>query len=232
MAGSGAGGDRDESPMGDFATGGLSGLMRGLRALGETREDIDDLDALRRAEAAVSGVRTPSGAAGGGSIDGGWALIATHDGPGGLIGLQDVARALESEDVTVGWDPYDPSREVAFLPPGQSPRVYSLQVPAAETDRARQILEGEAPDGVAYAWDAATQARTKGVRAPAPEFDTGFGVDEAESPPTPRVADPMLSDNERLQRMASGRGSGIGAAIAVVIAVVAIAASIGWLLGR
>jgi len=179
---------------------------------GFEREGVDDPEALRQAEEAVAQGR-PLSAGTGPRIEGAWVPVATQTGAGGEVALQDVARALASEGVTVGWDPYDPSGAAGFTPPGAFPRPYALQVPASQLDRARQVLSGTPPAGLTYGWDAQTPS---GFGAPAPGEGESVLNDGFDAPRAPHVDGPELSDNERMARLASGRGSGCGIAIVVV----------------
>lgn len=176
---------------------------------------VEDLEALRRAEEAVShgepareGPQAP--------IDEDWAVVARQTGVI-VVGLDEVARSLEAGDVPIGWDPYDPRDSVAFLPPGigTGPRTYALVVPGSQLGRARRILDGVAPQGVTYAWDAQAGAEPTGA-------DRGFGDgSEFSAPTTPAPRRTDFSDNERLKRLAGG-GSGGAAGFAVALGIVAI----------
>jgi hypothetical protein len=126
----------------------------------ESRPDdgIDDPEALRRAEEAVAHdrplpdtVRAP--------IDEEWTKVATHDGAGGTAGLEVVAGALRDAGVPVGWDPFEPSEMVGFVPPGASLRAYALQVPVSQVARAHEVLGDSAPQGVTYSWGPVTAVR-------------------------------------------------------------------------
>ena len=197
--------------------GGLLGLLHGLQAMGETDEGVDDPEALRRAEEAVAHGR-PFVAGTGAPIDEVWVPVVRQTGAGGELALQDLARVLDSEGVTVGWDPFEPSGAVGFTPPGALPRPYVIQVPASEAGVARMALTvvvGAPPKGVAYAW-----GPEPGLR---PERDaersggSGFGfASDSDVRPAPPVVSPLLSDNERMARLASSRGSGVGVAIVVI----------------
>jgi hypothetical protein len=228
MATDDTGGDKQEpTPIDGLAGGGLAGLMRSLKAMGETPEDISDPEALRRAEEmAARATQSPRGSAS--PIDEAWERVAMQSGPDGVIGLQDVARALEAEDIAIGWDPYEPSAAPGLMLPGTSVRPYAVQVPVSQAERARQVLYGVPPQGVTYGWGA--QARPESAPESEADFDSEFGFDRSVSPSRPRAGDPTLSDNERMARLASGGGSGCGVAIAVVFVVVAIAVAAALLL--
>ncbi len=201
-----------------LASGGLVGFFQSLQAMGETPEDIEDPALLRAAEAAVArdegqpAVSKPA-------IDEAWQTVATHDGAGGLAGLEDVARALDSEGITVGWDPYAPGDEVGFMPPGMSARVYSLQVPASQVAKAREVLYGIAPQGVTYGWAREPKPASALDTEPA---DAEFGFAHTGTRPTPRIGDPTISDNQRLQSMAAGGPSGAAIAFALIGVLVAV----------
>jgi hypothetical protein len=219
--------DREEPPSGS-SRGGLAGFFATLQAMGETPEDIDDPAALRAAEAAVArdddqpGVPKPA-------IDEAWQTVATHDGAGGLAGLEYVARALGSEGVTVGWDPYNPFDEVGFMPPGMSARVYSLQVPVSQVGTAREVLHGFAPEGVTYGW-APEQRPASALDTEPAEPEYGFGA--AGTRPTPRIDDPTISDNQRLERLAQSGPSGLAMALALVCTLLVIGVVVYVLLHR
>lgn len=211
---------QEPTPMQGFASGGLMGLLHGLRAMGETDAGVEDPEALRRAEEAVAHGR-PLVAGTGAPIDEDWVPVARQTGAGGELALQDLACVLDSEGVTVGWDPFEPSGAVGFTPPGALPRPYAIQVPASEADVARTVLTvvaGAPPQGVAYAWDTAPRPRPGrgGPEAAGPEH--GFASD-SDAPPAPPAGSPLVSDNERMARLASGRGSGVGVAIVVICVV-------------
>jgi hypothetical protein len=210
---------REPTPMQGFASGGLLGLLHGLQAMGETDEGVDDPEALRRAEEAVAHDR-PIAVGAGAPIDGSWAPVARQTGAGGEVALQEIARALESEGVTVGWDPFEPSAAVGFTPPGASRRPYAIQVPASEFDVARtvlRVLTGAPPQGVAYAWEPGPGQRVERAAEGPGGPESGFRTD-SDARPAPAVASPLLSDNDRMARLASGRGSGAGVAIVAVCA--------------
>jgi hypothetical protein len=158
-------------------------------------------------------------------IDEAWQIVAMQSGPGGELALQDLAQALGSEDVAVGWDPFEPNEAIGFTPP-QARRPFVLKVPASQVARARQVLTDVPPDGVEYAWSTASPSRAADMEAGA-ESEFGFGPG---TPKPSRVGDPTLSDNMRMEQLASGRGSGCGTAIAVVFVVAAVAVAVALLL--
>ena len=186
---------------------------------------VDDPEALRRAEQAVShmgedpaeGPRKP--------IDEDYVVVAKQLQPGDNVGLDDVVRALESDDVDFGWDPYDPRDTVNFMPPNAgltARKLFSVTVPASEFARARETLYGAPPQGVTYAWDDS---------AIPPEPSGSDFASDARGVPTPMGGapgssgfDPTLSDNARLAGL-TGAGLPAGAVIGLVI-VVLIAAGI------
>jgi len=204
-----------------FASGGLVGLFQ---ALDESEDDtegglVEDPEALRRAEEAVA--HDPELGHRGAHIDEPLVTVAVQDGPGGTAGLEDVGRALESEGIDFGWDPFDPREQNGFaLYPGATRRAYSIVVPRSQAARAREVLYGTPPAGVSYAW-------AKGVPRPAPDAasgqDTeyGFGPDGLPSPRPVTGVGPAMSDNDRLERMASG-----GPTIEMISMVLVIAALI------
>jgi hypothetical protein len=96
----------------------------------------------------------------------------------------------------------------------------------SQVARARQVLTDVPPDGVEYAWTTAPPSRASGRDSVA---DDEFGFSPQPAEPS-RIGDPTLSDNLRMEQLASGRGSGIGAAIAVVFVVAAIVVAIAMLL--
>lgn len=170
-------------------------------------DGVEDPQALRRAEEAVSHREAPFDGPTREHIDEPWTVVATQDSARDSAGLDDVVRSLESDGIDVGWDPYDPRDAVDFMPPDAgltARRLFSVVVPQSQAARARESLYGVPPQGVTYAWPAAAgTARGAG-------FDV---VGPAQAPVT--SADPHLSDNERLQRLAAaGLPSG-----AVIVAV-------------
>jgi hypothetical protein len=196
-----------------FGSGGLIGLFAGLRAMGESSEGIEDPELLRAAEEAVAHTGRQQ-VASKPPIDEAWQTIATHDGPGGLAGLEDVARALDSEGIPVGWDPYEPAQEVGFMPPGMSARVYSLQVPASQAAKAKEVLYGVAPQGVTYGW--APEVRPPSALDRPTAGDAEYGFDRSATGSRPRIGDPTISDNQRLERMVGGGPSGVAIALITV----------------
>jgi hypothetical protein len=199
-------------------------MMQALKAMGETPEDIDDPEALRRAEEMVARAKEPSTAAMA-PIDEAWEVVAMQSRPGGELALQDIAQALGSEDVAVGWDPFEPGEAVGFTPP-QARRPFVLKVPASQVARARELLTDMPPDGVKYAWGTDAPSRAAAVEA---ETESEFGFSSRAAGPA-RVGDPRLSDNQRMEQFASDRGPGCGAAIVVVFVVAAIAVAVAMLL--
>jgi len=196
-----------------FGSGGLIGLFAGLRAMGEWSEGIEDPELLRAAEEAVAHTGRQQTASKP-SIDEAWQTIATHDGPGGLAGLEDVARALDSEGIPVGWDPYEPAQEVGFMLPGMSARVYSLQVPASQAAKAKEVLYGVAPEGVTYGW--APEVRPPSSLDRSAAADAEYGFDRSATGSAPRTGDPTISDNQRLESMARSGPSGVAIALITV----------------
>jgi hypothetical protein len=226
-----------------LVTGGLPGMFEALAAgdRGSDSDSADDLvedpEALRKAEAAVSkwdspfnGPRKP--------IDEDYVVVATQLRPGDNVGLDDVARALESEGVDFGWDPYDPRDTVNFMPPNAgltARKLFAIAVPASQLARARESLYGAAPDGVTYSWvgtgmpsetSGATAAGDSGYGFASSSSSAAAGSDFASGAPgriTPITgvgpltgADPGLSDNDRLARMA-GSGTPPGLVIGLVL---------------
>jgi hypothetical protein len=196
-------------------------MMRALQAMGETPEDIDDLEALRSAEAMVARAKEPSTTAMA-PIDEAWEVVAMQSRPGGQLALQDIAQALGSEGVAVGWDPFEPGEAVGFTPPQGAGRPFMLKVPASQVARTRELLTDMPPDGVKYAWGTDAPSRIAAKEAGA-QSEFGFGPDT--SKPI-RVGDPALSDNQRMEQLAGGRGSRAGAVIVVVLVWIAIAIAI------
>ena len=209
-------GSREQKAPKGSGGAGLIGLFAGLQAMGEWSDDVDDVEdpaLLRAAEDEVAHeVRQPASSKA--PIDEAWRTIATHDGPGGLAGLEDVARALDSEGIPVGWDPYEPGEEVSFMPPGMSARVYSLQVPASQVAKAKEVLCGAAPQGVTYGWAPESQPASA-LDGPGAVDASQYGFDRPAAGPAARIGDPTISDNQRLEHMADGGPSGI--AIAFVL---------------
>jgi hypothetical protein len=200
------------SLLADFAVGGLPGLMRGLQEQGDFEDDVDDPEALHRAEEAVAHDK-PMPMDDRAPIDEDWARVAVQDGPGGPAGLQLVAGLLASSGVPFGWDPYDPADAVSFMWPGTETRVYALQVPVSQLGFARRVLTGAPPEGVRYTLDPGTG------QSPAPDDDAG-SAPQSFGPTTPTPTpitgySPALSDNERLERMAGAGRSTTAIALAV-----------------
>jgi len=182
------------TPLQGFMSGGLAGFLTAFEAEVTRDDSVEDPEALRLAEEAVAaGGPMPAGP--GAPIDGAWAVVARQTGTL-IVGLDEVARTLEAEGVPIGWDPYDPRESVAFLPPGigTGPKTYALIVPESQLSRSREILEDVAPQGVTYSWDSGSGPETPEASAP---------------------GGPLLSDNERLQRLASGGAPGVGIALAI-----------------
>jgi hypothetical protein len=210
-----------------FATGGLVGLVDALNAHDdEEDEGVDDPDALRRAEEAVSHWETPSDGFQQ-RIDEPWTVVARQTGTLLVGGLSEVARALAAAGISIGWDPYDPADSVAFLPVGlgASSRTFTVLVPESQASRARQVLGGgPAPDGVTFAWegDAATWGSAPAPQEAAAEPETMWPERGPEAPsdharPTPVTSyGSAVSDNESLQRLAGGRPSGVALSLAVI----------------
>jgi hypothetical protein len=200
----------EPAPFEGFATGGLMGLLHGLDAVGTSDEGVDDPEALRRAEEAVAH-DAPVASGSLAPIDEAWETVAMQTRPGGLAGLEDVARALDSEAVPVGWAPYALGQALGLTIPGAEVRVYSVQVPASYVARANEILAGAPPEGVTYGRGAQPRPRPD-----AGESASESGFDRAEPRPAVRVGGPELSDNERMERLAGGRRSGCGIAVILI----------------
>jgi hypothetical protein len=214
---------RAETALVGFMTGGLPGLLRSLDSEGASFEnDVDDPEALRRAEDAVArqsrdgqdvtGNRAPAPR----PIDEPWAPVATQMSPGNTAGLDDVVRALESDGVDFGWDPYDPRDVVNFMPPSAgltARKLFSVVVPVSQVGRARESLYGDPPAGVTYAWQTAGPVSARPVETPASDQDFDFGSSPAPKRQMSKDGIP-LSDNDRFARMASG---GPSAAVMIVI---------------
>lgn len=209
-----------------FMTGGLPGLLEALDARegASFEDDVEDPEALRRAEAAVMGHeraetedRKP--------IDEPWTVVATQESPGDTLGLEDVVRALESEGVDCGWEPYDPRDTVNFLPPNAgltSRKLFAVTVPESQGPKARDVLYGTPPAGVTYAWSA--PGASAEVRAAISQAG-GAGFHPAQVPSPVTSADPGLSDNRRLEHLAGG-GTPAGIAVAgIAVVLVAIMAA-------
>ena len=115
------------------------------------------------------------------------------------------------------------------MPPGMSARVYSLQVPASQAAKAREVLYGVAPQGVTYGW-APEPKPTSALDAGPSDADYGFA--RAGTPPTPRIGDPTISDNQRLQSMAAGGPSGAAIALGLVGVLLVLGVTLYLLLSR
>jgi hypothetical protein len=238
-----------------LVTGGLPGMLRALDMNPAYDPDdgpgIDDPEALRRAEDAVRGVDASEGGLGDQPrvrpIDEDMARIATQTVTGQYAGLEDVIRALESEGIDCGWDPNDPRDTVGFTPPGVgmgTQKLFAVVVPVSEVGRARQVLCGEPPQGVRYAWPPTAVFR------PSEEVDVGYGFPDAPSPttvgmPAPSVPDvpfphatpitgfrTSLSDNETLEDMAEPRASGGGVAVALLGVLAAIGVAVYFIVQK
>ena len=193
----------------------------------EQDADIEDPEALRRAEEAVA--HEDEGPMGPQLVsDELWVTVATEvESGGGERGLQDVVLALQSEGIDFGWDPRDPlepvNDPVAGLM-GQRP-TYSVLVPESELGHALQVLEGVRPANVRYnSLDAVAMSRPReAVIGPkgAPSFTavTAYRGDHA------------LSDNARLER-GEDAASWKVFATAVVLILAVLAATVVYLLLR
>lgn len=212
------------TPPEGFATGGLIGFLSALGAPEDETDDglVDDPEALRRAEEAVAHdpVERPAGA----HIDEAWTTVATQVRPDDNAGLQDVASSLESEGIDFGWDPYDPRDRPGFTISDMvqvARKPYSIVVPESQSARAREALSGTPAQGVTYAWPTGPAPR------PAPDAipgdDTGSGSATSAPSAVTRYG-PLVSDNERLERMASGGLPAGTIALAAIAALVAIGA--------
>lgn len=196
------------SALEGFASGGLIGLMAALDLMSSERDDsVDDPEALRLAEEAVAHDRPiPDGPMQ--PIDEEWAVVARQTGTL-VVGLDEVARMLEAEGVSIGWDPFDPRESVAFTPPGigTGPKTYAVMVPESQFGLAREVLYGAPPQGVTYAWKETSDSMP--ASGDVPTAVTSYGG--------------RLSDNDRLSNLAAGRGgSGAAVAFAVVLGIIGI----------
>jgi hypothetical protein len=239
-----------------LASGGLPGMLRALDTNPDYDPDngpgIDDPEALRRAEDAVRGVGASEHGLGDKPrllpVVEDMAPIAMQTVTGQYAGLEDVLRALESEGIVCGWDPYDPRDLIGFTPPGVgtgTQKLFAIVVPLSSVEAARQVLYGVPPQGVKYAWPT-----TAGVQ-PTEEVDAGYGFPDAPSPasaggtPAPAVPDmPLrhatpitgfgtpLSDNDTLEDMAEPRSSGAGVAVALLGVLAAIGVAVYFILQR
>jgi hypothetical protein len=190
---------------------------------------VDDPAALAAAEdAAAAEGRRPKARRGAGAqhIDEHWEIVATQIAPGQDSGLDDVVRALESDGIDCGWDPYDPRDIVNFMPPSAgltARKLFSVVVPASQAARAHDTLYGEPPQGVSYPW-ARFSASGQGVGASAPPV---AGLAGRAVPPRPTSKDGIsLSDNARFARMADGSPS-IAMMIGAVFAIVGLVIAMG-----
>jgi hypothetical protein len=239
-----------------LVTGGLPGMLRALDTNPDYDPDngpgIDDPEALRRAEDAVRGVDASEHGLGDQPrvrlIDEDMTPVATQTVMGQYAGLEDVIRALESEGIDCGWDPNDPRDTVGFTPPGVgmgTQKLFAVVVPVSEVGRARQVLYGEPPQGVKYAWPSTGDAR------PSEEVDAGYGFPHAPSatgpagtpaPPVPDMPLPhampvtgfgtSLSDNETLEDLAEPGANGTGVAVALLGVLAAIGVAVYFILQR
>lgn len=218
---------RAESAVGAFLTGALPGLLGALDTGESSDDDIEDPEALRRAEDAVaheSRETVPRPGPASRRIDEPWTAVAMQVTPGDSAGLEDVVRALESEGIDIGWDPYDPRDAVSFTPPlvGVNARkLFTIQVPVSQVPLARECLYGDPPLGVTYVLPSTTAAS-----APS-SADADYGFGSSKTPKKRMSKDGIpLSDNERFERMASGGppflvwfAAGV-AAVGIVIAII------------
>lgn len=217
---------RPQTLLMGLASGGLIGMLTAL----DTSEDetgdggVEDPEALRRAEEAVrhDPVERPRGP----HIDEAWAKVARQYLSDDYVGLMDVAAVLESEGIDFGWDPYDPRQNSGLALPDFGDAVrreYSIGVPESQFARAREALYGVPPHGVIYAWSEGA------VPSPVPEaaLGEGAGSEFASSAPSRPVTayGPMVSDNERLERLAGGGLPSGTIALAVIAALLGIGAA-------
>lgn len=205
--------DDDLDAFDAFATGGLPGLLDATDSdpWDESGDpNVEDPEALRRAEEAAAGSGLAPGRGRGTRSQEEWVPIARETGESLFGGLQAVAAALQSEDVPFGWDPYDPRDMPSFLPPmlGTPARSFAVLVPASAVRSAREAIGDLAPEGVDYPWSKKPDDLSDGNPA---DHDASATVDAA-----PVTAYGRMSDNERLQRMASGRSSGCAATVLCV----------------
>jgi len=214
---------RAESAVGAFLTGGLPGLLGALDTGESSDDDIEDPEALRRAEDAVaheSRETVPRSGPASRRIDEPWTAVAMQVTPGDSAGLEDVVRALESEGIDIGWDPYDPRDTVSFTAPvvGVTARkVFSILVPVSQVPRARECLYGTPPQGVTYVFptEGAGPAAAEGAASVGPDADYGFESSPARTRQLSKDGIP-LSDNRRLERTA---GDGPSVLVMVIVAV-------------
>jgi len=243
------------SALEGLITGGLPGMLRALDTNPDydpdTGPEIDDPDALARAEAAVRGEDASEGGLGDAPrlrpIDEDMTRIATQTVTGQYSGLEDVVRALESEGIDCGWDPYDPRDLVGFTPPGVGTgvmKLFAVVVPVSQVERARECLYGEPPQGVTYAWPATHAVAASG------EVDTGYGFPDVPAraarprpdsvPPIPDLpvghVTPVtgygspLSDNQTLEEATQPGASGVGVVVALGGVLAAIGAAVYFIL--
>lgn len=202
-----------------FATGGIVGMLEALEAntWASPDPDVEDPEALARAEAQVARVDRPGRAAA--PIDEQWVPVARQVGEALIGGLQDVAMALTASSVPFGWDPFDPREAPSFTPPimGTRGRTFAIVVPASEAAKAREALEGLRAEGVTFAWDEAGGPVATQSAPTSPEDEYGFGPStSADAPDSYDAAGRPLSDNARLERMGAGGPSGFAIVLAIV----------------
>jgi hypothetical protein len=225
---------RAESALVAFATGGLPGLLGSLSGGASFEDDVDDPEALRRAEDAVARQsREPARRPGPDArpIDEPWAAVATQVTIGDTAGLDDVVRALESDGIDSGWDPYDPRDTVNFMPPSAgmtARRPFSITVPESQVPRARECLYGAPPQGVTYMFPTMGAASVPPREETPADADFGFAPSPAGARRVSKDGVP-LSDNERLQRMAGG-GPSIAALIVLMLVIVGTLIGVGGVL--
>jgi hypothetical protein len=226
-----------------FATGGLIGALQALERDPWDESDspgVEDPDALRRAEEAVAGERSPwleprltAGE--------GWAPIAKQVGQAFVGGLQEVAVALHTAGIPVGWDPYDPREAPNFLPPllGTPGRTFVVLVPASRLRDAREAVGDLRPEDVTFLWpEAGAPIETLPVRETieaeraareaeeASDYDEKYGFAGGDpSSPKPVTSYDGLSDNARLQNMAQGRGTGCALGLVVLVGAAVVGAA-------
>ena len=228
---------RAESALGAFLTGGLPGLLGALDTRESSDDDIEDPEALRRAEDAVareSRETAPRPRPASRRIDEPWTAVAMQVTPGDSAGLEDVVRALGSEGIDIGWDPYDPRDTVSFTAPvvGVTARkLFSIQVPVSQVPRARECLYGAPPQGVTYLVPAAGAGSAAPTDAASLDSDADYGF-ESSPPPSRQVSKDgfPLSDNRRLERMAGDGPSVLVMVIAAVTMVSVLVIIIGTLI--
>ena len=101
--------------------------------------------------------------------------------------------------------------------------MFTVVVPKSQMERARECLYGTPPAGVRYPWNTPDAMRVGAT----------FGATPV--PGAPQLSDnaranPALSDNDRLQRLAGG-GFSMGAALALIGGFLALLAVL-WMLMR